>query len=379
MEPIIKWTGGKSREFKYISAMIPPFKTYVEPFFGGGGIFFSVKPKKAVINDKSSDLMNFYRYVKGEKNREKFKKELTRYADEWENIDSLVALTSKDFMSLYQDFKDGKVNEGEISGRVSRILEKHKEYLAELSDTSFYVDAQGFHKELLRNLASKLKRIRKIEIKEGRIFSKSEMMQHIETAIRSGFYMHFRNILNNSRGISDEKAMANYYFVREFCYGSMFRFNDDGGFNIPYGGIGYNRKNFRKKVDTLFSKEVHGLFKNTILENMDFGDFFKKHSFTREDFIFFDPPYDSDFSEYDLNEFTKDDQKRLAKVILGLDAKFILIIKNTPFIQGLYHGHKGINISSFKKNYMYNVRGRNARETEHLIVHNIDNGLNLYS
>jgi len=31
----------------------------------------------------------------------------------------------------------------------------------------------------------------------------------------------------------------------------MFRYNSKGEFNIPYGGIAYNYKNFRKKIEYL--------------------------------------------------------------------------------------------------------------------------------
>ena len=50
----------------------------------------------------------------------------------------------------------------------------------------------------------------------------------------------------------------------------MFRFNSSGHFNIPYGGIAYNTKDFRSKVDHIFSEEVKVLFKNTTIKNQDF-------------------------------------------------------------------------------------------------------------
>ena len=45
MDTLIKWPGGKTREFNNIKDLIPPFERYVEPFFGGGAIFFQLKPK----------------------------------------------------------------------------------------------------------------------------------------------------------------------------------------------------------------------------------------------------------------------------------------------------------------------------------------------
>jgi DNA adenine methylase len=354
--------------------MIPPFENYIEPFFGGGGIFFAVQPKKAIINDISSDLMDFYRFVKGEKDRDTFKIELYRYVDNWEKITKLADLVKNDFSQFFKLYRSNHMAEKEVDEKIEIIVTNYSDQLNGFFKPAFCINVERLVQNIVKNIKSKLKRIRKIEINENKTFTDDEMEEHLETAIRSGFYMHFREILNLNKKqmikISEAKAIANYYFIREFCYASMFRFNVQGDFNIPYGGIAYNRKNFRKKVDMLFSNEVQGLFQNVTIENIDFEQFFKKHQFGETNFIFFDPPYDTEFSEYDLNQFTKKDQERLAKVIYGLKAKFILIIKNTPFIYDLYAGHKNIKISSFKKNYLYNVRGRNDRETEHLIIYN---------
>ena len=80
-------------------------------------------------------------------------------------------------------------------------------------------------------------------------------------------------------------------------------------------------------------------------------------------------PYDTDFSNYEGKDFTKDDQRRLAEALKKAKAKFILIIKNTDFIYSLYDGF--FNILCFDKTYTYNVRSRNERNVEHLIITNI--------
>ena len=185
--------------------------------------------------------------------------------------------------------------------------------------------------------------------------------------------MHFRDIMNwngTKYDVTLAKKIANYYFIREFCYGSMFRYNSRGYFNIPYGGIAYNSKDFRAKVDYILSQNIHELFKNTGIKNKDFEDIISSPKLTSSDFIFLDPPYDTDFSNYEKKEFDKQDQERLAKCLYTTKAKFILIIKNTPFIMGLYKSKKGIKIDKFDKTYLYNMKGRNDREVEHLIVHN---------
>ena len=60
--PIVKWAGGKRQLLDRISDRMPPngYKTLYEPFVGGGAVFFSLSPEKAVINDINEQLMNLY-------------------------------------------------------------------------------------------------------------------------------------------------------------------------------------------------------------------------------------------------------------------------------------------------------------------------------
>lgn len=67
--PIVKWAGGKRQLLSDLLPMIPTdFSTYYEPFIGGGAVLFELQPKKAVINDTNSELINLYRVTKEEPN-----------------------------------------------------------------------------------------------------------------------------------------------------------------------------------------------------------------------------------------------------------------------------------------------------------------------
>ncbi len=51
-KPLLKWAGGKSQLLNEIHPLIPKkFGKYIEPFFGGGALYFSLKPEHAVIAD----------------------------------------------------------------------------------------------------------------------------------------------------------------------------------------------------------------------------------------------------------------------------------------------------------------------------------------
>ena len=56
MRPIIKWPGGKSGEIAEIEPLIPSYNRYIEPFFGGGALFFHLAPEAAVSMTSPSRL-----------------------------------------------------------------------------------------------------------------------------------------------------------------------------------------------------------------------------------------------------------------------------------------------------------------------------------
>ncbi|MFI3321058.1 MAG: Dam family site-specific DNA-(adenine-N6)-methyltransferase [Rikenellaceae bacterium] len=65
MKPLIKYRGGKSKEIPHIIQHIPKYSgRYIEPFFGGGALYFHLKPQRAIINDINSKLIEFYNGVK---------------------------------------------------------------------------------------------------------------------------------------------------------------------------------------------------------------------------------------------------------------------------------------------------------------------------
>lgn len=62
---MIKYRGGKSREIPNITKHIPDYSgRYIEPFLGGGAVFFHLEPKQAIINDINTPLMAFYEGVR---------------------------------------------------------------------------------------------------------------------------------------------------------------------------------------------------------------------------------------------------------------------------------------------------------------------------
>jgi len=84
----IKWIGGKRREIKYFEKYIPEFKTYIEPFVGGGALFWHLQPKEAIINDINEHLINFYLVLKN--NYDELKIELQSYINTLEEYKKVI-------------------------------------------------------------------------------------------------------------------------------------------------------------------------------------------------------------------------------------------------------------------------------------------------
>lgn len=360
MKTLIKWPGGKSSEFEKIASLIPSYERYIEPFFGGGAIFFNLEPKNAVINDISEMLIEFYKLIKIQDSE--FKKYLTSYSL---LFNSLLDETEKEYDDILSLYNKSNYSEKDIEQLVSNIIDN-----LDLQN-SVVLDKTKFVSIITEFVKDKFDRTKKNNAKKP--FSSEDMKENLKTGFTSGFYMYFRGIYNGLalKTINQPNAyrIANFYFIREYCYGSMFRYNAKGEFNIPYGGISYNYKNFKTKVDALFNDDVKNLFSNTDIHCSDFETFFNTVKLTKKDFMFLDPPYDTEFSDYEGKDFTKADQIRLAECLKKTEAQFILIIKNTDFIYNLYKDN--FRILTFDKNYTYNVRSRNDRAVEHLIITNI--------
>lgn len=63
-KPILKWAGGKTQMLGDLIPKVPTsYGRYIEPFFGGGAMFFALQPENAVIADSNPELINMYRQV----------------------------------------------------------------------------------------------------------------------------------------------------------------------------------------------------------------------------------------------------------------------------------------------------------------------------
>ena len=64
VKPILKWAGGKTQMLDNLLPKVPTsYGRYIEPFIGGGAMFFALQPEHAIIADSNPELINMYRQV----------------------------------------------------------------------------------------------------------------------------------------------------------------------------------------------------------------------------------------------------------------------------------------------------------------------------
>lgn len=94
--PILKWAGGKTQMLNDILPKIPSsYGKYIEPFLGGGALFFALQPEKSIIADSNPELINVYRQVADNV------EDVINYLQQYENTkDIFYAVRGQDWLSL---------------------------------------------------------------------------------------------------------------------------------------------------------------------------------------------------------------------------------------------------------------------------------------
>ena len=258
LKPLIKWSGGKSDEIKNFEKYFPlNFERYIEPFVGGGSVYFYLNKDNSVISDIHKELIDLYRNI-GNGN-------------------------SKD---IYEFMENNKNDE--------------------------------------------------------------------ETYYKIRDEMEIKDDLDNAK---------RFYYQRKTCFRGLMRYNKNGKFNIPFGK--YKTINYNE----LMNKDYEKLLNNTEILNEDFEFIFNKYN-DENNFMFLDPPYDSNFTDYGYCSFGKEEQFKLSNLFKNTKNKCLMIIGKTKFIEDLY---KDYIVDEYDKKYkfkLYNNRIGDEINTKHLIIKN---------
>lgn len=269
VQPFLKWAGGKRQLLPEIKKYIPKsYNTYYEAFVGAGAVFFDQQPKKAVINDINSELINCYNVIK----------DLS--------------------IDLIEDLKKHK------------NTEKYFYTIRELDRTPQFKD------------------------------------------------------------LSPVERASRIIFLNKTCFNGLFRVNRQGQFNAPFGD--YHKPNI---INSETLKAINCFLNKSSVQilNTDFSLAVKDAK--RNDFIYFDPPYDpvsdtASFTGYSSSGFGRDQQIRLRDLFDELTrkgCKVMLSNSATPFIADLYDDY---NIKSIQANRNINSVGSDRKKVEEYLILN---------
>ena len=242
-KPFLKWAGGKGQLLRQYEPLFPDkFNSYLEPFVGGGVVFFHLfstgrldNGKRIILIDSNEELINCYEVIK-------------------ENVESLISI---------------------------------------LSGPKFVNKKDVYYK------------IRSEEPKDK-----------VERAART-------------------------IYLNKTCFNGLYRVNSRGKFNVPFGGY---------KNPLICNKEnLRAVSRTLQYVNIKLDDFTVCLNFARkDDFIYFDPPYQplsqtASFTGYTKDLFREADQERLLDVFRKLGKKGCKVMisnSDTKFVRKLYKGYR---------------------------------------
>jgi DNA adenine methylase len=231
--PFVKWAGGKRLLIPNLLRHLPSIESgrrYLEPFLGGGAMFFALCPDRALLSDLNAELVEVFEAVR-------------------DDVDGVI--------------------------EALRPMKNDEE--------SYY-------------------------------------------AARS------------SRPRKPTTRAARFIYLNKTCFNGLYRVNTKGEFNVPFGRHGSNLVVCDEPQLRAASRGLSG----AEIEVSDFGPIARRAR--AGDLVYFDPPYttahtNNGFIEYNQRVFSWEDQRRLAKVALGLVKRGVRVaISNAdhPAITALY-------------------------------------------
>lgn len=163
---------------------------------------------------------------------------------------------------------------------------------------------------------------------------------------------------------------ARMIYLNKSCFNGLYRVNSKGYFNVPSG---------KYKTVNAYDKDLFDNLREFFSNNKFriLNDDFEKvvSSAKKNDFVYFDPPYDTfdeqnNFTTYTKNTFGKNEQARLAKVFKELSEKGIYVMlsnHNTQYINELY---KGFNIQVINAKRSINSKADGRGNVQEVIITN---------
>ena len=261
-------------------------------------------------------------------------------------VDKLLMYAPDEFNTYYEPFVGGGALLFELSPKKAVINDSNKELI------NVY--------NVLRN--------------EEKFKKMCSILNTYEKNNSEEFYYELRNKDRNKSSfdrLSDYKRAGRTIYLNKACFNGLYRVNSKNEFNVPFGKK--TRIN-TYDIGNLITVSNYLTMNDIKILNVDFEDSVKDAQ--KGDFIYFDPPYDSEtsiFNSYTEDGFGKEEQRRLAKVYKELSNKGCYVMlsnNNTTLIKELY---KDFNIHIIEAKRSINSNGEKRGKVEEVIITNYKN------
>lgn len=191
----------------------------------------------------------------------------------------------------------------------------------------------------------------------------------------SGYFYKMRELDRDKKKykkLSNVKKASRILYLNKTCYNGLFRVNNAGEFNTPFGR--YTNPNI---VNETTLRAVHLYFNQSDIKFRNEDYEMTLNSLKKRTFVYLDPPYDplsdtSSFTGYNKGRFDKKEQERLKECCDSLNErkiKFLLSNSSTKFIKELYADYNIITVQAKRSiNSVSNKRG----QIDEVLVNNYD-------
>jgi DNA adenine methylase len=183
---------------------------------------------------------------------------------------------------------------------------------------------------------------------------------------------YFLNIrTKDPKTLSDLDVASRFIFLNRTCFNGMYRVNSKGGFNVPYG----------KYTNPLICdednlKKINKALQGIEIKHQDYKEVLKKAK--KGDFVYFDPPYypvskTASFTSYTAESFLDKEQIELRDTVLELHKRGCYVMlsnSDTPFINKIYSGFKGIRINKVEAGRAINSKGSGRGKITEVLITN---------
>jgi len=338
LKPFFKYSGGKRKEIPTVEKLKPKsFNTFYEPFVGAGAIWLHLAHHTNVVNDNYEDVISFYHVMKNDTIR--LVKEINRLSANYNKEMASVKRDAKAEQRLTkQQLKLSKLHSSNHSTvkAALKILQGIKKDSEETLIASCKEDTLN---DAISKLSSRCNEIndQKIIVKD----LKDQVNKEINDIADRYFYYY-----RDTDFTSDFDKAVSFYLMRQLSFSGMLRFSNEGKFNVPYGWY----KSF-KGIDQSVS-DIQAILNNSIITHGDWK--YSVQNATKDDFVFLDPPYTRQFTDYHpAGQFREQDHRELAEWFRNTKSKVMIIINRDELTEELYDDYI---VADY--NYRYSIQYR---------------------